>query len=95
MNMLRSSTQLVLVDANPKLINALLVETIVPITFAYFFFFFNAVVHVTRDDRSQVGGCAPDWAFVGAWTFIGGGGFGSVCIGSNCHLGFRTRCCDL
>ena len=57
MNMLRSSTQLVLVDANPKLINALLVETIVPITSAYFFFF-NAIVHVARGDRFQVGGCA-------------------------------------
>ena len=35
-------------DANPKSINALPAETIVPITFAYFFF--NAIVHVTRSD---------------------------------------------
>ena len=58
MNMLWSSTQLVLVDANPKSINALPAETIVPITSAYFFFFFNAVVHVARGDQSRVGGCA-------------------------------------
>ena len=94
--MLRSSIQLVMVNADPKSINALPAETIVPITSAYFFFFFfNAVVHVACDDRSQVGGCAQDWAFVGAQTFIGGDGFGSICVGSNRCLGFCTCHCDL
>ena len=51
-------------------------------------FFFNVVVHVARGDRSQVGGCARDWAFVGVRTFIGGDGFGSIRVGSNRCLGF-------
>nr|POF16614.1 hypothetical protein CFP56_58271 [Quercus suber] len=70
------------------------VETIDPITSAYFFFF-NAVVHVTRGDQSRVSGYALDWAFAGARTFIGGGGFGSVRIRSNRRLGFRAHRCDL
>ena len=73
--MLRSSTQLVLVDANPTSINALPTETIVPITSSYFFFFI-AVIHVARGDQSRVGGCARDWAFAWAQIFLGGGGFG-------------------
>ena len=44
-NMLRSSTELVLVDANPTSINALPAETIVYFFFFFIFiFFFNAVV---------------------------------------------------
>ena len=39
-------------DANPKSINALLAETIVPITSAYFFFF-NAVRRSRRSISSQ------------------------------------------
>ena len=92
--MLRSSTQLVLVDANPTSINALPTEIIIPITSAYFFFF-NAVVQIARNDRPQVGGYVRDWSFAWARTFIDGGGFGSVRVGSDRRLGFRARRCDL
>ncbi|KAK9997205.1 hypothetical protein SO802_021891 [Lithocarpus litseifolius] len=52
--MLRSPTQLVLVDANPTSINALPAEPIVPVTFAYFFFF-NVVVHVELVAVHEIG----------------------------------------
>ena len=81
-------------DANPTSINALPAEIIVPITSAYFFFF-NAVVQIARNDWSQVGGYVRDWSFAWARTFINGGGFGSVRVGSDRRLDFRDCRCDL
>ena len=88
MNVLRSSTQMLIPNRLMRCQQRLSFPLPLPTSS-------SSTPYVAHGDPFRVNGYARDWAFARAQIFIGGGGFGSIRVRSDHHLGFCACHCDL